>query len=231
MEVPTTGSTFSEKDNKIDLVINSSSPKFEDLIDIKNYNITNIPKKNSKKHYKNQKKLKFCIKKIGHTLCFFSDNMGNPLIMIGPHWPMYVIFCGGVTIGYIAFFHAFFKKLNLFFKIFGITSFSTFFLSYSGTFFLNPGYPERNEYSLVGKPRMLYKNCPYCEIWERVDRKISHCMECGVCVEGHDHHCPWTGKCIGRKTINYFYVFITSVFINFFFFIAALISIDNKKGK
>ena len=49
MEVPTTGSTFSEKDNKIDLVINSSSPKFEDLIDIKNYNITNIPKKNSKK--------------------------------------------------------------------------------------------------------------------------------------------------------------------------------------
>ena len=164
-------------------------------------------------------------------LCFFSDKMGNPLIMIGPHWPMYVIFCGGVTIGYIAFFHAFFKKLNLFFKIFGITSFSTFFLSYSGTFFLNPGYPERNEYSLVGKPRMLYKNCPYCEIWERVDRKISHCMECGVCVEGHDHHCPWTGKCIGRKTINYFYVFITSVFINFFFFIAALISIDNKKGK
>ena len=66
MEVPTTGSTFSEKDNKIDLVINSSSPKFEDLIDIKNYNITNIPKKNSKKHYKNQKKLKLFFELLQH---------------------------------------------------------------------------------------------------------------------------------------------------------------------
>ena len=229
MEVPTSTLNSSEKDNKIEITNNATVPKFEDIVDIKNYDKNDFKKINLKKHKKNQKKLRFYIKKIGHTLCLFSDKYGNPLIMIGPHWPMYVIFCGLVTLGYIAFFRAFFKKLNIFLKIFGISSFLTYFISYSGTALLNPGYPIRDDNSLVGKPRMLYKKCPYCEIWERVDRNISHCMECGVCVEGHDHHCPWTGKCIGRKTINFFYIFVTSVFVSFFFFVVAMINIDRKR--
>ena len=148
--------------------------------------------------------------------------MGNPLIMIGPDWPIYLFFCGLVSLGFTSFFCHFYHNMNLFFKIFGIFSFSIYFFSYTGTFLLNPGYPERNEDSLDGTPRIKYKFCTECEIWERIDRNILHCSECGICIEGYDHHCPWTGKCIGRKTICYFYIFITSVFVIISFFITSL---------
>jgi len=35
-----------------------------------------------------------------------------------------------------------------------------------------------------------------------------HCYECGVCIDDLDHHCPWTGKCIGKKTLQAFYFFL-----------------------
>ena len=228
MEVPITSSSLSEKDNKIE-ISNENVPKFEDIVDIKNYPNKNINETqkdfhiNSKKIHKN---LRFCCKKIGHTLCLFSDKMGNPLIMIGPHWPMYVCFCGLISLIFISFFYHFWILLNIFFRIFGLFSFGIYYISYTGTFLLNPGYPERNEDSLIGNPRIKYKFCVECNIWVRIDRQISHCIECGVCIEGYDHHCPWTGKCIGKKTIYYFYTFITSVFIILAFFVSALIFID-----
>ena len=233
MEDPSTSSTFQENENKIE-VVESNNNKIEDIINIQAHNTnTKTSKIKSKKNLfrKNKElKLKFCCKKIGNTLCFLSDKYGNPLIMIGPHWPMYLLFCGGVTTGYIAFFLHLFSKLHLIIKIFGIFSFLFFFISYTGTFLLNPGYPKRDENSLNGKPRNIYKRCMYCDIWERVDMGIMHCMDCGVCVEGYDHHCPWTGKCIGRKTIKYFYCFITSVMVVFVFFICAIINIDIQRN-
>ena len=235
MKVPITSSSFSEKDNKIELTKSEITiPKFEDIVDVKNYN-KNINEINSIAIDSNKKaknpNLKFCCKKLGHTLCLFSDKMGNPLIMIGPHWPMYACFCGILSLGFISFFYKFYTILNLFLKIFGVLSFSIYFFSYTGTFLLNPGYPERNVDSLKGNPRIKYKFCMECNIWERIDRNIFHCPECGVCIEGYDHHCPWTGKCIGKKTIYYFYTFITSVFVVFLFFIVALIYIDYNGEK
>ena len=235
MEDPTTSSTFQENENKIEVEIsnnNSSIPKYEDIVDIQAYNTNakNSKIKPKKDLFKKKREYKFYCKKIGNTLCFFSDNFGNPLIMIGPHWPMYVFFCGGVTTGYFFFFKSFFLKLHFINKLFGIFSFLFFYITYTGVFALNPGYPKRDENSLAGKPRSIYKKCVYCDIWERVDMNITHCMDCGVCVEGYDHHCPWTGKCIGRKTIKFFYLFLTSVIIAFVFFVVALINVDlNKK--
>jgi hypothetical protein len=226
---------FGENYNKIEISRDSNSvPKFEDIVDIKKYN-NSINEISSTKNETNiippKKKLKFCCKKIGHTLCIFSDKMGNPLIMIGPDWPLYLFLCGGVTAGYICFLIFFWKVFNIFMKIIGISSFSFFYFSYTVTFLLNPGYPERNEESIVGKPRIKYKYCDYCDIWERVDMKIAHCFDCGVCIERHDHHCPWTGKCIGRKNIYYFKMFLASILVVFLFFVIALVYIDINNDK
>ena len=224
MESPLSSSTISEKEIKKNM---NSFRKNADIFDIKNYN-----KKFKKivfKRYKTKSKkvkLRFCFKKLGHTLCLLSDKMGNPIIMIGPHWTMYIYFCGFIVTGYSLFFYRFWEKLNLFFKFAGISSLSLYYLSYTGTFLLNPGYPERDENSLSGIPRTKFKYCNECKIWERVDRKISHCNDCGVCVEGYDHHCPWTGKCIGRKTIFLFNTFLYSILVVILFFLLAIIYLD-----
>lgn len=33
-------------------------------------------------------------------------------------------------------------------------------------------------------------------------------MDCRVCIEGYDHHCPWTGKCVGKGNVRYFYAWL-----------------------
>lgn len=47
--------------------------------------------------------------------------------------------------------------------------------------------------------------CSYCNVLR--PRGTIHCPDCNVCVMEMDHHCPWTGKCIGKYNIRQFYAF------------------------
>ncbi|CAB1107228.1 unnamed protein product [Ectocarpus sp. CCAP 1310/34] len=51
--------------------------------------------------------------------------------------------------------------------------------------------------------------CGRCQI-ERPPGAV-HCNLCGVCVQKLDHHCPFMGQCVGRKTLVPFYLFVVSV--------------------
>lgn len=44
-----------------------------------------------------------------------------------------------------------------------------------------------------------------------------HCVDCDVCIRGWDHHCVWTGKCIGEGNMNNFWFFLawTLVFLSY----------------
>nr|CAG4717519.1 unnamed protein product [Naegleria fowleri] len=53
------------------------------------------------------------------------------------------------------------------------------------------------------------KFCKTCGIY-RLPR-TSHCRQCNSCVERFDHHCPWTGTCIGKRNYKYFYWFLVSL--------------------
>ena len=39
------------------------------------------------------------------------------------------------------------------------------------------------------------------------DSNTEHCSDCGVCIEGMDHHCPWSSKCIGKGNLKIFWAF------------------------
>lgn len=49
----------------------------------------------------------------------------------------------------------------------------------------------------------------YCNTCQHLRPPRSfHCSQCGVCVEVHDHHCPWVGTCIGYRNVKYFIAFL-----------------------
>ncbi|TMW61884.1 hypothetical protein Poli38472_010947 [Pythium oligandrum] len=54
--------------------------------------------------------------------------------------------------------------------------------------------------------------CAQCQL--RRPRNASHCSDCRVCVCELDHHCPWTGKCIGKRTLQLFYAFLWCITIH-----------------
>ncbi len=72
------------------------------------------------------------------------------------------------------------------------------------------------------KKRMPKKSkCMHCDVYRLPS--ASHCYDCDLCISELDHHCPWTGKCIGGKNLKYFYAFLTSLTILIFFTVVQLV--------
>ncbi len=68
----------------------------------------------------------------------------------------------------------------------------------------------------------------YCRICRIVRRKGTvHCRDCDVCITEYDHHCPWTGKCIGRGNLVLFYVFVGSMSASFLLGMLAMVGVGN----
>lgn len=90
------------------------------------------------------------------------------------------------------------------------------------TYLLNPGIIYK-----LGKKRKK-KYCKICNYEYPLYNKISHCQICGVCVIGIDHHCGVFGKCIAKKNIFWFYLFIISTFISIFNCVLTMVYILSK---
>ena len=69
----------------------------------------------------------------------------------------------------------------------------------------------------------LLSHCRTCRIIR--PPRAFHCSRCDVCVEVHDHHCPWMGTCIGLRNTRFFVLFLFNAsLICLFTFILALTS-------
>ena len=102
-------------------------------------------------------------------------------------------------------------------------------------FFINPGIPPRalhaceymktDQYLRLSQDKKRgYFYCEICHIICPPEKMIEHCEECNICIEHYDHHCFWTGKCIGKNNKWAFYVFLVgSLSYIFVFFITILI--------
>ncbi|RHY24631.1 hypothetical protein DYB28_012356 [Aphanomyces astaci] len=116
-----------------------------------------------------------------------------------------------------------------------IVSIALTFLSFSMVACSDPGVVREHYVNAVGDdagilcgtlvlPLSLFvtlMDVAHCQI--RRPRNAIHCYECEVCIDGMDHHCPWTGKCIGKKTLYWFYLFLWMICIHMTFGIGTVV--------
>ena len=170
----------------------------------------------------------FFYKKLGNTYTFFGDIYGNPKLIIGPHWPLYVFVTILFSLATYFVYSYFGKYINFFLKFIGIIIYLIFLISYTYTALINPGFPKHDIDSITGEPRKKFYYCNICKIWANLEKKTQHCPDCNICVEGNDHHCPWTGKCIGQKNQKSFIIFVCSVFVLFIYLIILIAIVDKN---
>ena len=92
-----------------------------------------------------------------------------------------------------------------------------YMITYLIIYLRSPGIAGREYYADTFKfekeeDKQYYQICKDCNIIIPKSFKVVHCDKCNICVIKHDHHCPWTGKCIGKKNIKIFCVFGSSLF-------------------
>ena len=153
--------------------------------------------------------------KLGNCHALFGNKSGDPLIVIGPQWPMFIALTAIINVIIWFFIIKNWDSYSLFSKGLGIFFVSFFQITFTYCFFINPGFPKNDIGRQTGIPKEQYKFCPECKFYYDINKKVNHCFDCGICIEGYDHHCPWVSKCIGRKNLYSFYFFMTGILLNF----------------
>ncbi len=111
------------------------------------------------------------------------------------------------------------QRLHPVYVVIGIALTLLFVAAHCFTAIINPGIPDRDttKYTkeqiaeLVRTESPRY--CVRCKVVRNAWQRTVHCSTCDLCVEEYDHHCMWTGKCIGRGNLSAFYVLTISSFL------------------
>lgn len=166
-------------------------------------------------------------RKYGKQWCLlFYKN--DPLMTIGPDWCYFLVLTGLVFLSFYLMFIVFGNYLRFTYQMIGIGIYIFQFGCYIISVLANPGIPSSKHYDeVLARPELMnvkYNLCSVCGSLVNVENSTLtyHCNDCGVCIEGFDHHCPWTSKCIGQGNLKAFYLFVTTTFIYFIYFIIAI---------
>ena len=168
----------------------------------------------------------------GNMIMMFYNKNGEPLIVIGPHWPFTLCMICFINLTNFFLYYFFYESLFDSLKIIGIIIVFIQSLSYLIIFIMNPGIPpkelwienyfkNRSNQSEIGS----YKICNICKIIMRTNDNTKHCEECNMCIMGLENHCSWISKCVSKKNKKIYYVFLVSTFSLIVYYVIALVII------
>ncbi|KAL7679030.1 putative palmitoyltransferase, DHHC domain-containing protein [Plasmopara halstedii] len=152
-----------------------------------------------------------CCVKFGRTRVLFSFSEKYAFFPVtchvGPHWGCMLV-TYSLAIAPIFFFLV--NDLLLEFKVVLLVSICLTTISFTMVACSDPGVVFQ-DLEVCNQLHDIETGiiCAQCEV--RRPLNASHCSDCGVCIKELDHHCPWTGKCVGERTIKWFYIFLTCI--------------------
>ena len=221
---PNNLSRIEEESSEINLEVKKSSSinkpkkskkykKTKEKIFSKNLNQITLPQKNLKYYDDNNAIYKF----VGKSIFLFMNSNDDPLLIIGPDWPLVACLFSLFNFFYISIIIKFWVRFDLRSKLINQISYWIFMISFLHTSLINQGYPKNSPSRRNGHPKDKYYFCGECQFY--VERTIDsyHCNKCGICIEGQDHHCPWIGKCVGKNNAISFYIFLVSAIFSVFY--------------
>ena len=167
----------------------------------------------------------FNVLKLGNSYGFCPDINGDPIILIGPHWPFFLSTFFLITIFYIIIHKSYIHNSQIIINYLGWLLYLIWTIIFYLISLKNPGYPKTNLESIRGSKQMSY--CDKCELWNKPKSRTYHCNKCDICIEGHKFHCIITGHCIGKKNKKEFYWFII-ISIIFLFYLFAICYFNKK---
>ena len=139
-------------------------------------------------------------------------------LFVGPDWP-----CMCITLALISglsylWLENVARRLHPAIFVIGIVSAAVTGVAYLYAACSDPGLifktPQNDAMRNVSGPKG-WRKCGQCQIWRPPG--ASHCYDCDMCIMELDHHCPWTGKCIGQRTLQMFYVFTSTLCLHIIF--------------
>ena len=160
--------------------------------------------------------------KLGNCHSFFADTKGNPLFILGKKVWIYCLI--STVLQTVFWFHIIYhkKKLKENMRLSGIILICVFQILYTIIYLLNPGFPKNTVGRNKGIPVEQYKYCSECLFYYNKSKKVKHCLVCGICVEGFFRHSILINKCIGRKNLILFNIFIIILLANIVYIIVII---------
>ena len=157
--------------------------------------------------------------------------MPDPLFYFGPEYKTFLGYSACIYITMIILVIIEFVVIkNIIFDILSIILFLAAAFSGIHVFLINPGISfkpkgKNSKYFYCDKCRFSYP-------FDNNEKRFEHCFDCGVCLQGLDHHCGVFGKCIGRKNMITFYLFpIFSILLCVEFVVSLVYYFINKITK
>lgn len=163
---------------------------------------------------------------------YYVDQHGIPLILIGPdcnNHPGPYFVCMFTTLLVVGLTMSFVVSASAsgWMSVATVSSVLICLSNYAAAALKDPGVVYKQLEVEMTETSTTEKFCVICEHTQKPETE--HCGDCDLCIEGYDHHCPWTGKCIGAGNLTVFYVFVGSLFASMILIVLSVVLSINPR--